>query len=56
MEISGKKIVIFGGTSGIGQATTQMLSKKGASEIIAISRNPEKIGDIPKNVKLEKLD
>ena len=39
-----------------GQATTQMLSKKGASEIIAVSRNPEKIGDIPKNVKLEKLD
>ena len=56
MNISGKKIIIFGGTSGIGQATTNILSKKDASKIIAVSRNPEKIGNIPQNVNLEKLD
>ena len=42
MNISGKKIIIFGGTSGIGEAATKIMSDKGAAEIIAISRNPDK--------------
>ena len=43
MNISGKKAIVFGGTSGIGLSTTKILSEKGASKIIAISRNPEKV-------------
>ena len=31
MNISGKKAVVFGGTSGIGLATTQMLADGGAT-------------------------
>jgi NAD(P)-dependent dehydrogenase (short-subunit alcohol dehydrogenase family) len=56
MNISGKKAIIFGGTSGIGLSTVKMLSEKGASKIIAISRNPEKVSEIPDNVDLVKLD
>ena len=56
MNISGKKAIIFGGTSGIGLSTVKMLSEKGASKIIAISRNPEKVSEIPDNVELVKLD
>ncbi len=56
MNISGKKAIIFGGTSGIGLSTVKMLFEKGASKIIAISRNPEKVSEIPDNVELVKLD
>ena len=56
MNISGKKIIIFGGTSGIGEAATKIMSEKGAAEIIAISRNPDKITNVPENVTLEKID
>ena len=56
MNISGKKAIIFGGTSGIGLSTVKMLSEKGASKIIAISRHPEKVSEIPDNVELVKLD
>ena len=42
MNIENKKIILFGGTSGIGLSTTIMLSKMGAKKIYAISRNPEK--------------
>ena len=56
MNISGKKAIIFGGTSGIGLSTVKMLSEKGASKILAISRNPEKVSEIPDNVDLVKLD
>ena len=56
MNISGKKIIIFGGTSGIGEAATKIMSEKGAAEIIAISRNPDKMTNVPKNVNLKKID
>ncbi len=56
MNISGKKIIIFGGTSGIGEAATKIMSKKGAKEIIAISRNPNKMTNIPENVTLKELN
>ena len=55
MNINGKKAIVFGGTSGIGLSATQMLSDKGA-HVVAISRNPEKLGNLPKNVTTYKLN
>lgn len=55
MEINGKKALVFGGTSGIGLATTQRLAAAGA-EVIAISRNPDKAGEMPSNVNLKQCD
>jgi NAD(P)-dependent dehydrogenase (short-subunit alcohol dehydrogenase family) len=55
MEISGKKALVFGGTSGIGLATVQQLSDLGA-EVIAIGRNPEKLTDVPANTIVKKCD
>lgn len=46
MDLSGKKALVFGGTSGIGLATVQRLQAGGAN-VVAISRNPDKAGDIP---------
>ena len=37
MDLSGKKAVVFGGTSGIGLATSLLLAGDGA-EVIALSR------------------
>ena len=55
MDIAGKKAIVFGGTSGIGLATTQQLAAAGA-EVIAISRDPSKAGDVPDNVTLKACD
>ena len=55
MEVAGKKAVIFGGTSGIGLATAQRLVALGA-DVIAISRHPEKAGDVPDAITLKKCD
>ncbi len=55
MNINGKKAIVFGGTSGIGLSATQMLSEKGAN-VIAISRNPEKLTQLPKNVSTKKIN
>ena len=55
MEVKGKKAVVFGGTSGIGLATTLRLSEQGA-EVIAISRDPDKAGSVPANVTLRQCD
>lgn len=55
MNVSGKKAIVFGGTSGIGLATSLMLVAGGAS-VIAVSRNPEKAGDVPAGITLEKGD
>ena len=41
MDISGKKAVVFGGTSGIGLATCHQLIAAGA-EVVAVSRDPNK--------------
>ena len=55
MNLSGKRAVVFGGTSGIGLATAQMLAEGGAT-VIAISRNPAKAGPMPANVTTESCD
>ena len=53
MDINGKKVIVFGGTSGIGLSATQMLSDKGA-HVIALSRNPDKLKNVPTNVTTKK--
>jgi len=55
MDVSGKKAIVFGGTSGIGLATTKRLAALGA-EVIAVSRNPDKAGDVPAGVTLRQCD
>ena len=45
MQVQGKKALVFGGTSGIGLATTLKLRDAGA-EVVAISRDPSKAGDV----------
>jgi len=55
MDVTGKKAVVFGGTSGIGLATAKRLVALGA-EVIAISRNPDKAGDVPAGIALKKCD
>ena len=44
--LAGKKAVVFGGTSGIGLATAQLLCAEGAS-VVAVSRDPSKCGEQP---------
>lgn len=55
MDVSGKKAVVFGGTSGIGLATVTQLADLGAS-VIALSRDPGKAGDLPANVSVQACD
>ena len=55
MDINGKKAIVFGGTSGIGLSATQMLSDKGA-HVIALSRNPDKLKNVPANVTTKKMN
>ncbi|MDP6692532.1 MAG: SDR family oxidoreductase [Alphaproteobacteria bacterium] len=55
MDVAGKKAVVFGGTSGIGLATANRLVALGA-EVIAISRNPDRAGEVPAGITLKKCD
>ena len=55
MDVAGKKAVIFGGTSGIGLAAAKQLAALGAN-VVAVSRNPEKAGDVPDGISLAKCD
>ena len=55
MDVSGKTAIIFGGTSGIGLAASKQLAAKGA-KVIAISRNPDRAGEVPAGVTLAKCD
>ena len=55
MELAGKKAIIFGGTSGIGLAAAKQMVAKGA-EVVAISRDPSKAGDVPAGITLKACD
>ncbi|MFN0039342.1 MAG: SDR family oxidoreductase [Burkholderiales bacterium] len=55
MNVAGKKAVIFGGTSGIGLAAAKRLVTLGA-EVIAVSRSPEKAGQLPAGITLKQCD
>src|SRR3954469_6704877 len=50
MNVDGKKAIVFGGTSGIGLATTRQLAALGA-KVVAVSRDPRKAGTPPAGVK-----
>jgi len=55
MNVKDKKALVFGGTSGIGLATSKKLASLGA-KVIAASRNPEKAGDVPEGITLQQCD
>ena len=56
MEISGKRAIVFGGTSGIGLAAVNQLAAAGA-HVIVVSRNPERAKDsLPANAIIEACD
>jgi len=55
MNLSGKKAVVFGGTSGIGLATAQKLAAAGA-RVTVIGRNPPKPGLLPDGVAAKQCD
>ena len=55
MNVSGKKALVFGGTSGIGLAASKQLAALGA-KVVAVSRNPDRAGDVPKGITLEQCD
>lgn len=55
MNVSGKKALVFGGTSGIGLAASKQLAALGA-EVIAISRSPDKAGALPDGISLRQCD
>ena len=46
MNVAGKKAVVFGGTSGIGLATSEKLKALGA-QVTAVSRDPSKAAEMP---------
>ncbi len=55
MNISGKKAVVFGGTSGIGLATAKQLAEAGA-EVTVIGRNAPKPGQLPAGISARQCD
>jgi NAD(P)-dependent dehydrogenase (short-subunit alcohol dehydrogenase family) len=55
MDVANRKAIIFGGTSGIGLSTAKQLADMGA-EVVAVSRDPDKAGDVPAGISLKKCD
>jgi len=55
MNVKDRKAIVFGGTSGIGLATAKQLASLGA-RVIAVSRNPDKAGDVPEGITLKNCD
>jgi len=51
MDVSGKKALVFGGTSGIGLATALRLQRLGA-DVTVISRDPSKHKNVPEGLKV----
>jgi len=46
---------VFGGTSGIGLATARLLAARGA-EVVAVSRSPDRAGEVPDGITLAACD
>lgn len=55
MNVSGKKAVVFGGTSGMGLATVEKLVAGGAS-VVAVGRSASKASALPDGVAFEACD
>ena len=55
MDVAGKKAVVFGGTSGIGLATSKQLAAAGA-DVVAVSRNPDRAGGDAAGLTLASCD
>jgi len=55
MDISGKKALVFGGTSGIGLAAVNQLSELGAT-VVAMGRDASKAAALPENAAFEQCD
>ena len=55
MELEGRKALIFGGTSGIGEAAAHLLAQKGAL-VTSVSRNPDRAGTMPEGIAVEKCN
>lgn len=55
MDVSGKKAIVFGGTSGIGLAAAKQLAALGAN-VVCVSRNPDRAGDLGAGITLAKCD
>ena len=51
---AGKKALVFGGTKGIGWATTKSLASKGCA-VVCMSRSPP-TEELPSNITHEKCD
>lgn len=55
MDVSGKKAIVFGGTSGIGRAAANQLVEKGAT-VVVIGRDPAKAEGLPEGTTFEACD
>jgi NAD(P)-dependent dehydrogenase (short-subunit alcohol dehydrogenase family) len=55
MNVSGKKAVVFGGTSGMGLATVEKLVAGGAT-VVAVGRSESKASALPTSVSFEACD
>jgi len=55
MQVSNRKAIVIGGTSGIGLATARRLAAAGA-EVVAASRDPGKAGDVGPDIRLVRCD
>lgn len=58
IRLSGQKVVVMGGTSGIGLAAAKQLAEAGAS-VVVTGRNPDKIADVRQNdpaLTVERVD
>ena len=55
MDISGKKAIVYGGTSGIGLATVKQLVALGA-QVVATGRDPEKASALPEQASFKSCD